>query len=105
MTQKYQVTETMGIQEYTPEMQLRHLLQVKERTCDRLKEEIEELKQAIHLYHDKLEEYRKIKSELFPLIERLWSIDSSAPYNDNIRKEKEEIITTIAYSVAREWID
>ena len=105
MTQKYQVTETMGIQEYTPEMQLRHLLQVKERTCDRLKEEIEELHKAIGLYHDELEEYRKIKSELFPLIERLWAIDSSAPYGDDLRKEKEEIITTIAYSVAREWID
>ena len=111
MATKYQVTELdkalqqfKGIDEWTNEKQLRHRLQIKEKTIDKLNEEIEELKQAIHLYHDELTNYRKLKSELFPLIERLWAIDSGDPLQI-IKGEKKEIINTIAYRIANEWID
>ena len=136
---KYQVTELdkalqqfKGIDEWNNEQQLRHRLQIKEKTIDKLNEEIEELKQAIHLYHDELEqlkkreethkhivpnleawrdrhtdtikEYDKLKSTLHPLIERLWAIDSGDPLQI-IKGEKKEIINTIAYRIANEWID
>jgi hypothetical protein len=55
-------------------------------------------------YYIQLEEYRKLKSALFPLIERLWAIDSGDPLQI-IKGEKKEIINTIAYRIANEWID
>ena len=112
------------------------------KSMSKKEEEIEELKQAIHLYHDELKkpnhyemgnellmrdiktlktkvkkgkelisklqseltEYRNLKNTLHPLIERLWAIDSGDPLQI-IKGEKEEIINTIAYRIANEWID
>jgi len=51
-----------------------------------------------------LEDYRKLKSTLFPLIERLWILDSGSTF-EIIKGEKKEIINTIAYRIANEWID
>ena len=53
---------------------------------------------------DTIKEYDNLKSALFPLIERLWAIDSGDPLQI-IKGEKKEIINTIAYRIANEWID
>jgi predicted RNase H-like nuclease (RuvC/YqgF family) len=79
-------------------------IQILEKSMSKKEEEIEELKQAIHLYDDELTHYRKLKSALFPLIERLWAIDSGDRFA-LIKGEKKEIINTIAYRIANEWID
>ena len=122
---KYQKTELdkvleqfKGIDEWTDEKQLRHRLQIKEKTIDKLNEEIEELKQAIHLYHDELEqlqkreethkhivpnlqawrdrhadtikEYDKLKSECHKDIEKVWMYDTSIDYSEKNRSLAEK---------------
>jgi len=62
------------------------------------------VKEMFEELETELEEYRKLKSALHPLIERLWVIDSGDRFA-LIKGEKKEIINTIAYRIANEWID
>jgi hypothetical protein len=78
--------------------------------------EIEKLESEIILLKDgltpigeqnefiELEGFRKLKSTLFPLIERLWILDNGTPF-EIIKGEKKEIINTIVYRITNEWID
>jgi predicted nucleic acid-binding Zn-ribbon protein len=139
MATKYQVTELdralqqfKGIDEWTNEKQLRHRLEIKEKTIDKLNEEIEELKQAIHLYHDELKkreethkhivpnlqawkdrhadtikEYDKLKSEVHSDIEKVWMFDATLTKDLSAyhKRKRNEAIERVFYKIANQWID
>lgn len=49
-------------------------------------------------------EYRKLKSEIYPKIEKLWMYDSSFPLSEKDMAERAKLIEWICYKVSNEWI-
>jgi hypothetical protein len=52
-----------------------------------------------------LEQYNKLRSEVFDDIRKVWMYDTSQPLNESSEIERAKLIERVFYKVANEWID
>jgi hypothetical protein len=52
-----------------------------------------------------LEQYNKLRSEVFDDIRKVWMYDSSFPLNEVSMEERAKLIERVFYKIANEWID
>jgi len=52
-----------------------------------------------------LEQYNKLRSEVFDDIRKVWMYDTSQPLNESSEIERLKLIERVFYKVANEWID
>jgi len=54
---------------------------------------------------DELISYRKLRSEVYTDIEKVWMYDSSFPLNEVSMEERAKLIERVFYKIANKWID
>jgi len=52
-----------------------------------------------------LEQYNKLRSEVFDDIRKVWMYDTSQPLSQSSEIERLKLIERVFYKVANEWID
>ena len=52
-----------------------------------------------------LEQYNKLRSEVFDDIRKVWMYDTSQPLSESSEIERLKLIERVFYKVANEWID
>ena len=52
-----------------------------------------------------LEQYNKLRSEVFDDIRKVWMYDTSQPLSQSSEIERVKLIERVFYKVANEWID
>ncbi len=52
-----------------------------------------------------LEQYNKLRSEVYDDIQKVWMYDTSQPLSQSSEIERLKLIERVFYKVANEWID
>jgi hypothetical protein len=52
-----------------------------------------------------LEQFNKLRSEVFDDIRKVWMYDTSQPLSESSEIERLKLIERVFYKVANEWID